>query len=80
MTAQIFFDEVHRRYRRPAAFILELRSRMRLHGITQGQLARRSGFSPSHITRWLGENRSVVPSLETMIILDEAMEQLIHRG
>lgn len=72
----MFFEEIRRRYADPRLFMDRLQSLMLLHGITQAKLARRSGYDKSHVSRWLrGLQR---PTLETMIKLDEAMEQLLE--
>lgn len=72
-----FFDEVHRRYGDPKAFIRSYRHRMRLHGISQAQIAARSGFLAVNVSYWLGKSARRVPSMESMVVLDEALEQLI---
>lgn len=73
-----FFDEIHARYHDADEFVRKLKSRMALHGITQGVVARRSGFHPTHISRWIGKRRSVKPTMETMVLLDETLERLIQ--
>lgn len=77
-----FFDEVHTRYGDPEAFVVEIQARMVRYGITQGQLAERSGFPAPRLTEWLGKNRRNHwrPSMESMVILDEALEWLIQGG
>lgn len=72
-----FYDEIHERYADPAAFVKRVKSKMQLHGITQADLARRSGFPPTHVSRWLGPSRTHKPSMETMTVLDEALDHLI---
>lgn len=71
------YDIIASRYGDPAAFVRRLKSTMLLHGITQGQLARRSGYARPTITNALGGRRK--PTLEVMVTLDEAMEALICR-
>lgn len=46
------------------------------HRISRAALSRRSGFDPSHVTRWL--NGKVTPSLKTMVTLDQALTELIE--
>lgn len=71
-----FFTEIRSRYADPTAFIRSLKARMALHGITQADVARRSGFNPTHVSRWLGRRQSVAPTMETMVLLDETVERL----
>ena len=75
----IDFDEIRRRYADPDAFIRQLRDTMALHGISQVRLARRAGYRQPDMNRWLTRNdkRRVRPGLETMMKLDEAVEELI---
>lgn len=70
------YDLIADRYGDPAAFVRRLRSTMNLHGITQGQLARMSGYHRPDITHWLGGSRR--PSLQAMVTLDEALDALIQ--
>lgn len=49
---------------------------MRVHGISQFKVAKRSGFHPTHVSRWM--NGHVKPTLETMVKLDEALMLLIE--
>jgi len=71
------YAHVWERYGRKGTFtfVRALKDRMEEHGVSQGKLARRTGFHPTHVSRWL---REVVPaSLETKLILDEALDQII---
>lgn len=52
----------------------DLQTRMDKAGIRQIDLARRAGYAPPHVSKWLGGK--VEPSIETMVNLDEAMEHL----
>lgn len=70
------YDLIHDRYGDPQAFVRRLRSTMLLHGITQGELARRSGYHRPHVTRWLNGGQD--PSMKAMVILDEAVEKIIN--
>jgi transcriptional regulator with XRE-family HTH domain len=69
---------VKAQYSDPNRFIANLKSRMRLHGISQYQMAKRSGVSAKHIARWLTDNpkRRVRPTIKSMLILDETMDKL----
>jgi transcriptional regulator with XRE-family HTH domain len=69
------YDVIASRYGDPGAFVRRLRSTMLLHGISQGQLARRSGYHRPHVTRWLGGGQA--PSMKAMVTLDEALDDLI---
>lgn len=71
-----FFDELWARYKEPDTFVRRLRDRMRLHNITQGQLAERSGYDRPHVSRWLNLRRK--PDMGTMAVLDEAVDNLIN--
>jgi len=74
------YDLVRARYGDPDRFIRELRSRMKAEGVSQAKLARRSGYKPSVISRWFTMNESVRvrPSYEAMLILDEALDQIME--
>lgn len=71
------YDLVWARYgkRTDEQFMRELRATMRTHGITQADLSKRSGYHPTHICRWMGGK--VGPSLETKLVLDEALDRLV---
>jgi transcriptional regulator with XRE-family HTH domain len=73
-----FYAEIHRRYGSPAAFIERLNARLAAHKISQGALAKRTGFHQTHISRWL--NGHVVPTMETMVTLDQAVDEMIARA
>jgi transcriptional regulator with XRE-family HTH domain len=72
-------DIIRERYGDPERFIEEIRGQMRLHRITQGQLAARLGCSRSHVSRWFTTNphSRARPSLEARVQIDEALDQLI---
>lgn len=57
------------------AFVEGLRARMQKHGISQAALAKRAGFYPEHVSRWM--NGHIQPDLEARLLLDEALDQLI---
>jgi transcriptional regulator with XRE-family HTH domain len=69
------YDLIASRYGDPAAFVRRLKSTMLLHGITQGELARVSGYDRSTITHLLSQRRR--PSMEAMVTLDEAIEAIL---
>lgn len=73
---------IRERYANPAEFIARLKGRMRLEGVTQKQLAERSGYHQSVISRWFTENPAVRvdPGLRAMIDLDEAFDQLTGKS
>jgi transcriptional regulator with XRE-family HTH domain len=73
-----FFDEIHARYSKPAEFVKRARAKMALHGLTLGAVAARSGFQATHVSKWL--NGRVKPGMDTMVVLDEAIETLIQEG
>lgn len=74
------YDLVWARYgkRSEETFMRDLKATMRTNGITQADLSRRSGYHPTHICRWMGGK--VAPSMETKIVLDEALDCLIKEG
>lgn len=81
MTKRSLYDLVWSRYGHKGEsedFIKDLRSRMKTHGIIQADLARRSGLHEPHISRWL--NGKTDPTLETKLILDEAVDALIEEA
>jgi transcriptional regulator with XRE-family HTH domain len=45
------------------------------HGVTQAALSERSGVAAETVCRYLRGHR--VPSLRNMVILDEALEELV---
>ena len=71
-----FFDEIYRRYGDPEAFVKKVRDRLELYDISQNQLAKRTGYHPTHVSRWL--RLKVVPSMESMVRMDEALERLVE--
>lgn len=71
-----FFDEIHMRYSDPERFVAQLRDRMHRHKVTQGQLVARSGLPASRVCEWVG-NRTVKPSMWSMVLLDEALEAIL---
>lgn len=74
------YDAIASRYGDPQAFVRRLKSTMLLHGITQGELARRSGYHRPDITHWLaydGAGNGRKPGLNAMVTLDEALDSLL---
>lgn len=67
-------DEVQRRYGNAVDFIERLYARMQAADITQAELARMAGYETGNVSRWI--NGRVEPSLQTMLVLDEAVERL----
>lgn len=72
-----FYDEYYARYGDAKRFVSNLKKRMDLHGISRAQLAERSGFSPVHLSYWLGKAMHRTPSVPTMVVLDETVDRLI---
>jgi len=72
------YDEVWSRYRGLGKGVYGARMRARLQdeGVTQGELARVSGYSPTHVSRWLGGYTE--PVLETKLHLDEALDLILE--
>lgn len=70
------YSIIQERYGNPATFIRRVKATMAEHEISQAALARRAGYSATNVSRWL--NGLVTPSLETMLILDEALAQLVR--
>jgi transcriptional regulator with XRE-family HTH domain len=70
-------QQIRERYGNKASFIRKLKSTMLLHGITQSELAKASGYPASNISRWLSHGAE--PTLDTVLVLDEAMESLLAR-
>lgn len=68
--------EIAQRYGKPDAFILRVNLEVLAHSISKRQLALRSGLCYTHVLKVLGGG--VRPQLETMLVLDEALEQLIN--
>lgn len=72
-------EEVARRYGNVEDFLDLIQRAMKKTGTSQAELARRSGYNPSHICRWLSgkESTRVTPSLETRMVLAETMEEIL---
>lgn len=76
--ARSLFDSVYRMYGDPGRWATTTRSRLKRHGISQGKLAKRAGIDPSHLSKWVGERRTTRPSIENMLLVDEALFELIE--
>jgi hypothetical protein len=65
-----------------AGYIAGLLTRMNKHKISQNALARELGKDPSQVSRWFTPNpdRRVVPGLETVVEIEEAMTKLVARA
>jgi transcriptional regulator with XRE-family HTH domain len=72
------FAEIHERYGDPALFLRNLAFRMKEHEISQGALARRAGYHPSHVNHWLRGRKA--PTMHSMVLLDEALTELIEEA
>jgi transcriptional regulator with XRE-family HTH domain len=68
--------EIVRLYGKPEAFRLRVLRALETYGISKRKLAIRSGLNYQHVLKVL--NAKVTPRLETMLLLDEALEQLIE--
>jgi len=79
--SKTLYERVWSRYGKDSGedFIKSLRSQMLTHGVSQGLLARRSGFDEARISRWVNR-RGGEPQLRTKLILDETMDQIIREG
>lgn len=75
ITIKELADIIESRYGDPARFISSVRVWLHEHQISQMELAARAGLDASNLNRWL--NNRVYPSLKNMLIIDEALEQLI---
>ncbi|MGE0278310.1 MAG: helix-turn-helix transcriptional regulator [Nitrospiraceae bacterium] len=76
MRSEDLNDEIERRYGNPEDFISSCRLALQDAGLTQTALAAEAGFDLGHVNSWL--NGRVVPSVKTMLILDEALERLLE--
>lgn len=62
-------------------YIPDLVARMEKYRISQNALAREMGKNPSQVSRWFTPNlaRRVMPEMETVIKIEEAVERLRHK-
>lgn len=70
------YDQIHRRYGRPVQFMAAVRAALTASETTQAELSRFSGYSPTHVTKWV--NGKVLPSMRTLAILDESMQRILR--
>ena len=70
------YKAVWLRYRLPE-FMNGIRSQMKVNGISQASLARMAGVDPARISEWMKGRHE--PSIESRMILDEAMDQIIEK-
>lgn len=66
--------EIAQRYGNPEVFRLRVRDRLGHVGASMRSVALRSGLCYTHVLKVM--NGKVTPRLETMLLLDEAVEQL----
>ena len=59
----------------PRKFVQGIRNDLLVYGISKRALALRSGLCYTHVLKVL--SGSVTPRLETMLVMDEALEQLV---
>ena len=80
LSAKELNSEIDRRYGNAEAFLGLIRNAMTNTKTSQAELARRSGYNPSHICRWLSEKETtrVIPTLETRMVLAETMEEILR--
>lgn len=69
-------DEIEERYGNPATFLSQVKATLKARKITQTALAAEAGLDLGHVNSWL--NSRVVPTVKTMLILDEALERLLE--
>ena len=69
-------ERIARRYGRPDRFVEKIRLGLSGFDISKRALALRSGLCYTHVLKVLSD--SVTPRLETMLLLDEALEQLVN--
>lgn len=77
------YEIVWSQYGDPAAFLVTLRDRMAAHRVSQNQLALRAGCNPSRVSLWFKWLRTdgaegEMPRMENLVLLDEAMDQLVN--
>lgn len=80
MTSKELFEELSARYASPALWVERTVAKMEDAGITQGALAQRSGFDKTQVSRWLGKSRRTHPSMESMVLMDAALDELLEEA
>lgn len=68
------YEQIRDAYGQPDVFLTNLHARMKAMRVTQNILARRAGIGHEMLSRYF--RRRKVPSLETMVLLDEAMSRI----
>jgi transcriptional regulator with XRE-family HTH domain len=63
-------------YGQPGEFLRRLRSELLLHKRTRHALAREAGIDHSNVYKYF--SGEIVPNVNTMVRLDEAMERLLN--
>ena len=76
MSAKELNDLLDQRYGTPATFVGRVRQTIWDADISVTELAEEAGYDLGNVSRWL--NLRVVPSLRTMLVLDEALERLLE--
>ncbi len=76
MRSEQLNDLIDERYGSPDVFRNRVKRSLWDSGISQAALAREAGHAPSTVNRWL--NGKKTPSLQSMLILDEALERLLE--
>lgn len=79
MTAKELNARIRTVYGDPESFLEQIRSLMEKYRVTQAQMCRVSGASPSHMSKWLSkkETSHVSPGLETRMMLAETLEEIL---
>lgn len=62
----------------PRTYAMRLSTTLRSHGISHSQLALKAGVCPTQLSRWMA-GRSV-PSLESMLKMNEALDRVLEGG
>lgn len=67
------------RYGNVGVWRKETRRKLEQHGISRTELTQRAGFARTSyaVSRWLRETDPVTPALKSMLIVDEALDELI---
>lgn len=62
-------------------YIVDLKGRMERYKVSQNALAREMGKNPTQVSRWFTDNeaRRVVPELDTIQLIEAALERLRKR-
>lgn len=76
MNTMEMIEAMGERYANPEGFVAVIKATLEAEGIPQAALSRASGYSPTQINRWF-RGRGL-PALESMMVLDEAMHDLVE--